>query len=180
MIFTEFFTMVEETFSPEMVEKIIDESNLPNKGAYSDVGTYDYKELINLVTNLSVATGISIPELQIAYGKYLFKRFLKRYPDLILNSKSSFEFLKHVDDHIHVEVLKLYPDASLPRFECEMINPNRMSMVYKSNHPFAHLAEGLILGCAEHFNEKVDIQINDLGETKDQKFNFNFLLNKQG
>jgi len=30
-------------------------------------------------------------------------------------------------------------------------------MVYRSSRPFADLAEGLILGCAEHFGERIAI-----------------------
>jgi hypothetical protein len=179
MIFTEFFDMVGETFSPEMVEKIIDASNLPNGGAYSDVGTYDYQEMLRLVINLSKETNVPVPQLEAAYGKYLFGKFLNRYPKLIQSCSSTFEFLEHVDRHIHVEVLKLYPDAELPRFECEIINPAHMTMRYRSNHPFANLAEGLILGCAEHFNEKIAINMKDLGATPEKKVNFLFSLTKE-
>lgn len=158
MIFTEFFEMVDETFSPEMVEKIIDASNLATKGAYTEIGTYDYQELVKLVTNLSRFTNIPIPELEVAYGKYLFKKLLNRYSHVASNVNSSFEFLSHVDQHVHVEVLKLYPDAELPRFECAIISPNQMIMEYRSNHPFASLAEGLILGCGEYYHEKLSIK----------------------
>lgn len=158
LIFTEFLEMVSEVFSPEMVENIIDASDLSTQGAYTDIGTYDYQELIRLVSNLSLATKISIPELEITYGKYLFKKLLTRYFDLVSRTQSTFEFLRQVDQHIHVEVLKLYPDAELPRFECTTLSPTSMAMEYRSNHPFESLAEGLILGCAEYFNEKINIE----------------------
>jgi hypothetical protein len=178
MIFTEFFDMVSETFSPEMVEIVIEKSDLPNQGAYTDVGTYDYQELLRLVTNLSKESGMSIEALESAYGRYLFKKFLKRYPSLITSCRSSFEFLRQVHDHIHVEVLKLYPDAELPSFECEMSGPKKMTMKYRSNHPFSHLAHGLILGCADHFNEKIKVEMVDLPATN-KKINVLFTLSKE-
>lgn len=178
MIFTDFFEMVENVFSPEMLEKIIQESDLPNKGAYTDVGTYDHQELIRLVTNLSKATGAPIPDLELAYGKFLFTKLLNRYTKFVLSSKSVFEFLYQVDNHIHVEVLKLYPDAELPRFECSDKTPHSMTMKYQSNHPFSKLAEGLILGCAEYFKEKIDIKSKELGASNGKAFNVLFTLTK--
>ena len=79
IIFTEFLTMVEEIFSPEITEKIISESHLSTSGAYTTVGTYDYHELLRMVESLSEITGISISDLEITYGKYLFKSFTKHY-----------------------------------------------------------------------------------------------------
>ncbi|MBA2648463.1 MAG: hypothetical protein H0U75_02495 [Legionella sp.] len=39
IILTEFLEMVEVMFTAEMVENIIEDANLPNNGAYTDVGT---------------------------------------------------------------------------------------------------------------------------------------------
>ena len=180
MIFTEFLEMVEEVFSPEMVERIIEASDLPNDGAYTDVGTYDYQELIRLVTNLGVATGLPIPELEITYGKYLFTKLLGRYSEFVAQTQSTFDFLQQVDQQIHVEVLKLYPEAELPRFECVLKSPDCMTMEYRSNHPFADLAEGLILGCAEYFNEKIHIERQRLPPKEGKTQVVLFTLTREG
>lgn len=179
IIFTEFLGMVEEKFSPEMVEKIIDESNLPNQGGYTEVGTYDHHELLRLVKTLSEHTKIPIPELEEYYGEFLFNKFLVRYPRIIMEAKNTFEFLKHVDDHIHVEVKKLYPEAELPRFECSSTSPHVMMMYYHSNHPFASLAIGLMKGCASHYGENLQIESKDLGSTKEKKYNTLFTITKK-
>lgn len=179
MIFTEFLDMVCQIFSPEMVEKIIDESHLPNQGAYTDVGTYDHQEMIRLITALSKETGISIPELQIIYGKHLFKKLFSRYPHIIKHSNNVFEFLNSVDGHIHVEVLKLYPEAELPRFQCEIISSDQMTMAYHSNHPFQDLAEGLIQGAADHFHEKIHVQRTALKQSEAKKYNMLFTLTRE-
>lgn len=179
MIFTEFLAMVGQVFSAEMVEKIIESANLPNQGAYTDVGTYDHQEIIRLITALSQETGIAIPELQIIYGKHLFKQLFIRYPRIIHNNKNIFEFLQSVDGHIHGEVLKLYPEAELPRFQCEMITQDQMTMAYHSNHPFQDLAEGLIQGAAEHFHEKIRVQRTTLQPTETKKYNVLFTLNRE-
>jgi hypothetical protein len=180
IIFTGFLEMVEEVFSLEIVDDIINSSELPNQGAYTDIGTYDYQELLRLITNLSVITGKSISELEIAYGQYLFTRLLNRYSKLVNNCNTTFDFLQEGDQHIHVEVLKLYPDAELPRFICDLKNPYCMTMEYRSNHPFADLAQGLILGCAQYFQETIHIEQQSIEPKKQMLNEVLFTLTKQG
>lgn len=179
IIFCDFLDMVQQVFSPEMVEHIIEESNLPSKGAYTDIGTYDHEELIRLVTNLSKATKMPIPDLEIAYGKYLFKTLLNRYFEIVKHIDTTFEFLRHVDQHVHIEVLKFYPEAELPRFECSMLAPHKMTMKYSSNHPFSDLAEGLILGCGEYFKESIMLERKKLIPEQGKKFVVLFTIIKQ-
>jgi hypothetical protein len=50
MVFTEFLEMVEAKFSADMVDDIISDSDLPNGGAYTSVGTYDHSELVHCQT----------------------------------------------------------------------------------------------------------------------------------
>ena len=64
---------------------------------------------------------IPVSTLEVEYGKFLFGKLLNRYPDIVQNAQSTFKFLQLVDEHVHVEVLKLYPEAELPRFECTRI-----------------------------------------------------------
>jgi hypothetical protein len=161
VVFTEFMDMVEESFGMEMVDRIIAKSDLSTDGAYSAVGTYDHRELVRLVMSLSAETGTPVPDLLRAYGEHLFIRFSKRYPVFFQKPRSSFEFLNSVEHTVHVEVRKLYPDAELPRFRCEIDGP-RMTMLYESNHAFADLAHGLIAGCARYYSEDIRIERENL------------------
>lgn len=158
LIFTEFLNMVEETFSPEIADQVISESSLSTGGAYTTVGTYDHNELIRMVVRLSELTKIPIADLEIAYGKYLFKSFHKRYAPFIDSSKSAFDLLMSVNDYIHVEVRKLYPDAELPEFRYELKDPKHLILEYRSTRPFSDLAQGLILGSGEFYGEKLLVE----------------------
>jgi hypothetical protein len=162
VVFTEFLEMVEDRFSPEIADHIIEASDLPSGGAYTSIGTYDHTEMVQLVTQLSAATGTTVPVLIHAFGKYLFGRFVVLYPQVFEGVGSAYSLLERIDDTIHVEVLKLYPDAELPRFECVTPEPGRLTMIYRSRRGFADLAAGLIDGCIEHFGETIDVQREDL------------------
>jgi heme-NO-binding protein len=162
IVFTEFLEMVEEKFSTEVVDRIVDGAELASGGVYTSVGTYDHVEMIRLVSCLSKESGIPIPELMKAFGEHLFGRFSILYPKYFEGMNSSFNFLENVEDYIHVEVRKLYPEAELPSFSCDASEPGRLRLTYRSTRPFAPLAEGLIRGCLAHFGENADLQIEDL------------------
>jgi hypothetical protein len=68
-----------------------------------------------------------------------------------------FSFLEKVDAYIHLEVLKIYPDAELPTLNCARIDQGCLELSYRSNRPFVELAHGLLLGCIDHFAEPMEL-----------------------
>lgn len=162
VVFTEFMEMVEARMGLDMLDHIITEAQLPNDGAYTSVGTYDHAEMVRLVTALSKATGLSASQLMHLFGEQLFQRFSVSYPALFGDASNVFDFLGRVDGVIHVEVRKLYPDAELPKLECERPRDGVLSVLYSSPRGFGDLAAGLIAGCIKHFNEPIAVTRNDL------------------
>ena len=59
IVFTEFMDMVEDVFSIDILEDIIEESELPNNGAYTAVGTYNHEEIVRMTAQLSQAVDIN-------------------------------------------------------------------------------------------------------------------------
>jgi len=158
IVFTEFLEMVEGQFGDEIADQIIEASDLSSAGAYTSVGTYGHQEIVQLVSHLSTETGISSPDLLKTYGKHLFGRFSTSYGHFIDPTNSLFEFMHSIQNYIHVEVHKLYPDAELPHIACEQVSPKQLSVTYKSERPFADFAEGLTLGAIAHFDEPVELK----------------------
>ncbi len=164
IVFAEFLEMVEDSFSMEVADRIIEASDLESEGAYTSIGTYDHDEMVQLVTHLSQETKMSVPDLLHAFGKHLFGRFVAGYPQFFEGIDSTFTFLGKIEQYIHVEVQKLYPDAELPTFEYDTSEEGRLIMLYTSRRPFADLGVGLIMGCIEHFGENIDLQHEDLSD----------------
>lgn len=152
IVFTEFMDMVEDVFSADILEDIIEKSELPNDGAYTAVGTYDHEEIVRMAVNLSQTVDIPVATLLEVFGKHLFGRFAQLYPVFFENMSEPFEFLKNIDDYIHVEVRKLYPNAELPRFYYEQQSAKELTMYYLSSRHFEDLAVGLITGCLGFFD----------------------------
>lgn len=158
VVFTEFLEMVEARFSADMVDDIIDDAQLPHGGVYTSVGTYPHSEIVAMVVALSQRSGLAVPDLVRAFGQYLFGRFVIAYPSFFKGATGAFEFLAGIEDIIHAEVLKLYPDAELPRFIVEHHDARKLVLLYQSPRHFEDLAEGLMLGCVAHFGEPIRIE----------------------
>lgn len=164
IVFTEFVGMVEAQFSADMVDDIIDDAQPSSGGAYTAVGTYDHSELVALVGALSVRTGVPVPELVRAFGRHMFGRFYAGYPRFFQGVNDALGFLAGIEDVIHAEVLKLYPDAQLPRFDCRPL-PNGLLMIYRSPRHFDELAHGLIEGAVAHWGGGYDISRQHHGDS---------------
>lgn len=176
IVFNEFLEMVEAKFGFIVLDNIIEKSNLPTKGVYSNIGTYDHNELVTMVVNLSNETKISIPDLLKAYGEYLFTTFEKNYSIFFENVNHIFHFFDNIDKIIHVEVRKLYPDAELPKFDSNIIDEKNMSLIYKSKKGLFDFAEGLMIGASKHFkvNLKIDKELLNADGTE-VKFNIQII-----
>lgn len=162
VVFTEFYDLVDEAFGEAVLDDIIEAADLPNDGAYTAIGRYEHTDMLKLVTALSDKVDQPVSDLVRTFGQHLFGQFVKNYPVFFADVHDSINFLGRIEDHIHVEVKKLYPDANLPTFEQEPGDGGGLKLTYKSDRPFADLAEGLIHGCAAHFNESLEIQRRDL------------------
>ena len=161
MVFTEFLDMVELKFSADMVDDIIEDSQLPNGGAYTAVGTYDHAELVRMAEALAQRSGVPVPALVHAFGLHLFGRFYALYPGFFSGIPTALDFLEGIETVIHTEVRKLYPDAQLPEFDC-VRTMSGLDMVYSSPRHFGDLATGLIEGALLHFGDPVTLTRHDL------------------
>ena len=162
IVFREFIQMVEEQFSLETADAIIEASHLPSGGSYTSVGTYPHEEMLELVKHLSISAGKSVPDLLRHFGRHLFQRFTIIHPEYVTTHASAFDLLSMLDGHVHVEVRKLYRDAELPSFEHEKLTDDRMVFIYRSRRPLADFAHGLIEGCIAHFSEPMNIERVDM------------------
>ena len=166
IIFTEFLEMVENKFGIETVDKIIHNSELDSGGVYTSVGTYNFSEMLNLITNLSSETDIDIPTLLHVYGLYFFDTLLKGHPDIFNYYKTAFDLLAGIEKHIHVHVRKIYPEADLPSFIVHEETLSKLILEYQSEKAMYQFALGLMERTLEHYNETVVIKkvlLNDSG-----------------
>ena len=164
LIFTEFLDLVEEKFGLAMVDSIIQQSNLESGGAYTSIGTYEFSELLSLISNLSKNTELPVDDLLLVYSEHLFKVLASLHPNLIEHYKDPMDFLASIEDHIHVEVQKIYPDAQLPKFETLERTETKMVMIYSSERALYMLGKGLMQETLKLFDVKGSVDVLKLNE----------------
>lgn len=164
IVFTEFLDLVEAKFGLEMVDAIIESSQLESKGIYTSVGTYEFSEMLQLLKQLSANTDISIDNLLLVYGEHFFSVIETSYPSLLATYKGPIDMLSSIENHIHIEVRKIYPDAELPTFKTIEKTDTSLIMIYKSSRAMHHFGLGLMNKTFEHFNSTAKIVLEKLNE----------------
>lgn len=164
MLFTALLGLIEAEFGADMVDSVIDEVKPASGGIYTTVGTYDHTELVAILAALSKQTKVPLTNLTKTFGMYHFAEFTAAYPYLFDGLNSSFELLEKIDWFIHAEVRKLYPGAAPPKFECNLLSPTRMELIYQSPRCLGDIAEGFIYGCAWHYGEKISVRREKMGD----------------
>lgn len=167
IIFTELFGLIDSAFSPEIAEQVLERCDLESEGAYTTVGNYSHTEILQLVTHLSAISGVPARDLVLTFGDHLFGRFAELYPVFFEGVSDPLDFLKSVEEKIHVEVLKLYADSKLPTVKATDIGPGEILIDYASHRPFADVAEGLIRGCLKYYNAVYELSRTDITDGPD-------------
>lgn len=164
IVFTEFLEMVEEKFGLETVDFIINESKLESNGVYTSVGTYDFIEMQSLIVQLSKKINIPVDDLVYAYGLYFYKTLVDNHKDIFDHYKDPMVFVASVEDHIHVEVRKLYPGAELPSFGIIHKDDDYMEVVYTSERGMYMFAKALMEKTFEYYDKNVQVEFEKLKE----------------
>jgi hypothetical protein len=161
MVFTELIEMIESKWGLTAVQKVLDDAALPHGGVYTSVGTYPHGEAVAIVQSLSKYSGMAVVDLLEAFGHYLFNRLAAGFPHLLSNITDPFDLLLNIEQLIHVEVKKLYPDARPPMFHGKLLDSGSLEMVYQSNRGMGALAIGLMKGCGDYFKQPLNVAIKD-------------------
>lgn len=157
IIFTEFLDFIEARAGYETVDAILEAVQPPSGGAYTAVGNYEFNELSDLLGQLSHRLDQPVPAILRSFGHHLFRRYVAIYPGFFRDYHNPLDFLETIEHRIHTEVLKLYPDARLPRLKTERFGPHDLFLHYRSRRPLGELCLGVIEACGEHFAARLDI-----------------------
>ncbi len=145
---------VTREWGEEMWDDLLAASDLD--GAYTSLGTYSDTDILALASAAADRLASPVDDVVRILGRLCFKPLATRYPACLKGPASVREFLPTVNDLIHPQVLKLYPGASVPRFLVRE-NGEDLEMDYSSVRNMCKLAEGLVLGAADHFGESVAV-----------------------
>lgn len=156
LVFNQLQEFVESNHGILAWDKAITSCDLESEGIYVATKTYTDNELNQLVTHFSNELKVSPNDLVRSFGEFMFESLLTMAPETAQKATNLKVFLVMVEELIHVEVKKLDQTTNLPEFQYQD-EGELFIMIYSSPRKLCYLSEGLILGAARHFNEKVAI-----------------------
>jgi hypothetical protein len=164
LVFTSLIEMMEEKFSYDFADEVLEEAKLKNDGAYTAVGYYDFNELVKIASLVSTKTNTPMPALLTAFGEYLMDDIADGHPHIVKDYASLFDMLTRLDAEIHVRVRQLYENANLPHFSIGEKTDTTIELQYSSERRLEHLAHGLLNGASTLFNEPIEVEIIETPE----------------
>ncbi|MCP3873781.1 MAG: hypothetical protein GY699_11565 [Desulfobacteraceae bacterium] len=156
IVFNMLEDLIIEKFGEETIEEIYSDVKFSGDVLpFISPETYPDSDLFTILDSLVQKTSIPVDDLIFEFGKFMFPVFFKKYPVFFENIISPIEFLKSVNDIIHVEVKKFFENATPPTVIVKQLSENKIALYYKSERKLCKLLEGLLEGTALHFNKKI-------------------------
>jgi hypothetical protein len=175
-IFTNFIDFVEASHGLEMVDEMITNCNLPSEGIYSTFSSYDFDELVSLLTYVSKKTDVDPEILLEKFGVFVFPYLIGKHSYIIEHYDNALDLIAGIENHIHIEVRKLYNDVDLPTFRIVEKAEKRLSLIYNSSKGLTYFAIGLIKETLNHFKVKGGVTIDKSFDPK-KGVKFDIVLN---
>lgn len=138
--------------------EIIDRSELAESSSFIATDLYDDKILVELLTISAELLDTELSELLRSFGVFLFPTLAGAASHHMDACDNVFDFLDHVENVIHIEVKKSDPMAYTPSLILDKVDDQTLLLKYTSHRQVCFLAEGLIYGAANHFNEDVAVE----------------------
>ncbi|SFK79412.1 heme NO-binding domain-containing protein [Shimia haliotis] len=161
VVFVELIRMAESVMGEEAVDDILESVDLESDGAFSVVGNYPCSELMALVDAFGTYLDAPVDALQAKFGHWMFARFVEGYPAFFEGKHDGFDMLDSIENEVHVEVRKLYPEVELPTFATERPGEGQLKMVYASERPLQHFCRGMLESCMDHFGHTYTVDMQE-------------------
>ena len=169
-IFTNFLDFVEKSNGLDMVDEMLGECDLASEGVYSAFNSYEFDELVTLLTYVSKKTAIAPQVLLEAFGRFVFPYLIGKHSYIIEKYSNAIDLIAGIENHIHIEVKKLYEDAELPTFNVVERKEDSLTIIYTSTRGLTYFAIGLMKETLQFFKVKGTIDMvenyNDNGSVK--------------
>ncbi|MFL0811333.1 MAG: heme NO-binding domain-containing protein [Agarilytica sp.] len=157
VIFTSLADMIESQYGLSFWNQLLELCPLSTGGAYTASGIYPDSEIMCLVSALSQKLEVPQEFLLNAFGEYLFSTLADLHPYFVTHHSNPVSFLITVENVIHADVEKLYPQTHFPFLDFVQKSENELTLQYHSARQLCALAEGLIKGVAKYFKQEVAI-----------------------
>ena len=160
-IFTNFLDFVEKSNGLDMVDQMLGECDLASEGVYSAFNSYEFDELVTLLTYVSKKTAIAPQVLLESFGRFVFPYLIGKHSYIVEKYSNALDLIAGIESHIHIEVKKLYEDAELPTFSVVEKTQNSLTLIYTSSRGLTYFAIGLMRETLDFFKVKGEITMEE-------------------
>ncbi|HEX9712483.1 MAG TPA: heme NO-binding domain-containing protein [Actinomycetota bacterium] len=170
IVFSLFEQVVTADRGEEAWDSVLDEAG--STGAYTAVGNYPDEDFMRLVEAAAGVLAQPPDETVRWFGRGALPLLAERYPSFFEGHESTRAFLLTLNNVIHPEVRKLFPGSYAPEFDFDDTDPDQLVLGYVSHRNLCSFGEGLILGAADHFGERVELSQQLCSKRGDPKCTF--------
>lgn len=153
LVFNLLEDVVTEHHGPDTWDALVEAAGV--SGHYTSLGNYPDSDIEALVAAACAALSLDRNTVLKWFGENAMPLLAERYPALFEGHTSAKTFVDGVNDVIHAEVRKLYPDAVCPHFRLSEGPDGDLMMDYQSVRRMCALAEGFVVGAGAYFAEEV-------------------------
>lgn len=157
IVFNVLESYIDEKFGAGVFDKLVEESLPDNIDPFVGPGTYPDEQLFAIVGKALEVKKLELEPVLRDFGKFMFSALAKKYPVFVEPHDNPKDFIKTIDNIIHVEVKKLFPEAVTPKFSFFNDSDKKLSLKYESARKLFALAEGLIDGAGEHYQQPIKV-----------------------
>ena len=155
IVFNLFEQIVARDYGEDFWDTLLDATGCD--GAFTSLGSYSDEEFTGLVNAAAHALSLPADDVACWFGRNALPLFAAQFPQLFSPHDSVRAFVLTLNAIIHPEVRKLYPGADVPDFTFGSSGGDLL-MEYRSARKLCSLAEGLLLGAADHYGEELEIE----------------------
>lgn len=149
---------VVETHGKDAWAAIHDEAGLRMQ-IYVPVREYPDEVVLELVEAASQLTGTEVETLLYEFGRFVVPSLVQVYGIHVDQEWTGLDLIANVEVYIH-EALRANRFATFtpPKIASKQIGENRVVVAYGSERELCPLAEGLLVGVGEHYDETLTVE----------------------
>ncbi len=123
------------------------------------VAAYDDADAVALLEAAASVLGIDGATLQRSFGRHLASTLVETYDVHVDGEWTALELVANVEDHVHAALrAKSLQTYTPPELSAEWVSDGRVEVHYGSERGLCDLAEGLIEGVGDHFEDPLSVE----------------------
>ncbi|MCY4644069.1 MAG: heme NO-binding domain-containing protein [Bacteriovoracales bacterium] len=157
IIFNILEEFVDRSYGEGSFDKLVDEALGDSSEVFVSPETYPDEKLFSLLDKIVEIRKVDLDDVLKSFGRYMFGKLARKYPLFVQPYDNPKDFIKTVNDIIHIEVKKIFLESEPPIFLCVKESGNNMTIRYESKRNLSSLAEGLLNGVADYYKKPIRI-----------------------